>query len=146
MKNILVTLEFESHAPTLIAQAVEIGEKFSAKIWLLHASAPEPDFVGYEVGPQYIRDFRADELREEHRILDQFVKEIEAKGIEADGLLVQGATTDVILEEAQKLEADLLIIGHHPHSWFYKLLNTPTDIHVVNNSRIPVLVVPIDNE
>ena len=51
MKNLLVnvTLE-EKQTSRLIEHAISIAEKFSSKIWLIHIAAPDPDFVGYEVG------------------------------------------------------------------------------------------------
>ena len=74
MKNILVTIDLEDHAEQLIGHAAEWAKAFGAKVWLMHVAAPDPDFVGYEVGPQYIRDGRAEELREEHRMLQACAK------------------------------------------------------------------------
>ena len=65
MKNILVCIDFHEQTKNLINKAAEIAKAFNAKLWLVHVAAPDPDFVGYDVGPQYIRDARADELKEE---------------------------------------------------------------------------------
>ncbi|MFY0674197.1 MAG: universal stress protein [Bacteroidia bacterium] len=143
MKNILVTVEFESQLDKLISKAKEFANKYNAKLWLLHVAAPDPDFVGYEVGPTYIRESRANELRQEHRLLDNYVKSLENEGLEADGLLIQGATAQTILEEAEKLKCEMIIIGHHSHSWFYKIFGQPTDFEVIDKTNIPVLIVPI---
>lgn len=69
IKNILVAIDFNETVGELLSYAEALAIKFDAKIWVLHVAAPNPDFVGYEPGPQYIRDFKADELREEHRSL-----------------------------------------------------------------------------
>jgi nucleotide-binding universal stress UspA family protein len=143
MKNILVTVEFEAQLDKLIGKAKEFAMDYDAKLWLLHVAAPDPDFVGYEVGPTYIRQSRAKELRQEHKMLDNYVKELEAEGLEADGLLIQGATAQTILEEAEKLKCEMIIIGHHQHSWFYKIFGQATDFEVVEKANIPVLIVPI---
>ena len=37
---------------------------------------PEPDFVGYEVGPQYISDMREIELKEEHKQLKKYADDL----------------------------------------------------------------------
>lgn len=144
MKNILVTIDLEDSSRLLIRQATELAEKFSAKIWLLHITAPEPDFVGDDVGPQYIRDFRADEIRQEHRMLRTYTDELKSREIEADGLLISGATIEMILHEAHKLKADLLVIGHHKHGWLHKIYAGTTDTAIINKSSIPVLVVPVN--
>lgn len=72
MKNILVTIDFDVKTTLLIDNAYKLANAFGSKVWLVHIAAPDPDFVGYEIGPQYIRDNRAYELREEHRQLQNF--------------------------------------------------------------------------
>ena len=73
MKNLLVTVTFEEkETSVLLAKAMSIAEKFGSKIWLVHIAAPDPDFVGYEVGPQYIRDHRADELKKQHNLVKRY--------------------------------------------------------------------------
>ncbi|MBI1183413.1 universal stress protein [bacterium] len=146
MNNILVTIEFEEHSQQLIDYAVKLADKFNSKIWLLHVAAPNPDFVGYEVGPQYIRDMRAEELKSEHKKLDVYSKDLRGKGFDTEALLIQGATAETILSEAQKLQADLIIIGHHFHSWFYKVFGQTTDVEVIDKTNIPVLIIPIPEE
>jgi len=146
MKNLLVTIEFEDHGNKLIEYAVNLAEKFGSKIWLLHVAAPNPAFVGYEVGPQYIRDERAKELKAELHMLNELTKDLKARGFVADGLLIQGATAESIIEEAEKLKIDLIIIGHHFHSWFYKVFGQTTDIEVIDKTQIPVMVIPLPSQ
>ena len=143
MKNILIAIDFNKNYQKLLEKGIEIGMKFSAKIWLLHIAAPEPDFVGYGVGPQYIRDSQAEEMREEHRILQNVSNEINMKGVEAEGLLIQGPTVETILEEADKLKIDLIVIGRRDHGFFYKAIIGDTSSDVISESDIPILVVPI---
>lgn len=143
MKNILVSITFEVENKILIEKAVEIAEKFYAKIWIVHIAAPEPEFVGYDVGPQYIRDDRAKELRKEHKLIQQYAEELKARNIESESLLIQGATVEMILEETQKLNIDLLIIGHHEHGLLYEAFVGSTAPGVVKKSKVPVLIVPL---
>jgi nucleotide-binding universal stress UspA family protein len=142
MKNILVTIDFNSMEQLLVDKAFQLAEKFDSKIWLLHIAAPDPDFVGYEVGPQYIRDFRASELRKEHKLLQGFTDALKKKGTNAEGLLVQGATIEVIMEEAKKLNADLIITGHQEHSFLYQAFMGSVSRETMKKSKIPVLIVP----
>jgi nucleotide-binding universal stress UspA family protein len=143
MKNILVTIEFEDQVNVLMDMATEIAVKFGAKIWLVHIAAPEPDFVGYGTGPQYIRDTLAKDLREEHRMLQKFADELEAKGVEAEGLLIQGSTIETIIAESEKLNVDLIVIGHHKRGFLYNLFMDGTSESLIEQSNIPVLTVPL---
>jgi len=143
MKNILVTIDFDENIEPLVDKAFEIANAFHSKIWLLHIAAPEPSFVGYEVGPQYIRDWRAEDLRTEHRQLERFTRELEEKGIKTEGLLIQGATIEMIISESKKLNIDLIIAGHHERSFFYNAFVGSVSAQIIKKSKIPVLIVPV---
>lgn len=144
MKNILVTIDFKNNEELIIEKAFQLAAPFKSKIWLVHIVAPEPDFVGYEVGPQYIRDSRASELREEHRQLQQYASNLKQKGIDAEGLLIQGATIEMIIEESKKLNIDLIIAGHHEHNFLYNSFVGSVSSKIIRKSKIPVLIVPIE--
>ena len=146
MKNILVGIDFDEHTELLIDKAVEFAKQFDSKIWLVHVTSPNPDFVGYEVGPQYIRDSRAAELKLEHKQLAELTEAIAVSGVEAEGLVIQGGTIQMILEESEKLKIDLIITGHHEHNFLYNVFLGSTSIDIVSKSRIPVLVVPFASE
>lgn len=143
MKNILVGIDFDETTDLLLSKAVEMAKMFNAKLWLLHAAAPNPDFVGYEVGPQFIRDFRASELKYEHKQLELFQKKVQQSGVDADGMIIGGATVDVILEEAKKLHVDLIIIGHHEHGLLYSAFFGNTSSGLIQKSKTAVMVVPL---
>jgi len=143
MKNILVAVDLEASSHQLINSAAEQAEKSGAKVWVLHIAAPEPDFIGNEVGPQYVRDNLAEDIKTEHKLIRQYADELITKGIIAEALLIQGPTVKMILEEIEKLQIDLLIIGHRPHSFLFKLLLGENHTALVNKSKVPVLVVPL---
>lgn len=143
MKNILVTIDFNENDHLLIDQAYQLAQAFQSKVWLIHIAAPEPDFAGY-AGPPSVRTMRAEELREEHRDIQALADQLIAKKIAAEGLLVQGATIETILEEAKKLQIDLIIAGHEEHNLFYKAFRGSVSVGLINQSKIPVLIVPID--
>ena len=144
MKNILVTIEFEDQSDLLIEKATEIAAKYGAKVWLVHIAAPEPDFIGYGTGPQYVRYTVAQDLREEHRTLQKYADEMKNNGVEAEGLLVQGSTIETIVKESEKLNIDMIVIGHHKHGFLYNLFMTGTDELLIEQSNIPVLTIPLN--
>lgn len=144
MKNILVAIDFEEKAQLLIDMAEKFAEKFDAKIWLVHISAPEPNYIGYDVGPVYIKDLHENELKREHKLLDDLAGGVKQRGYDSEGLLISDTSVKYILKEAQKLNADMIIVGSHRHGFLYNLWfgNTP-DI-LIHKSKFPILVVPLD--
>ena len=143
VKNILVAVDFSNDDQVLLAKALQMAKPFGAKIWVVHIAAPDPDFVGYEPGPQYIRDFRAEDLRTEHKTLKTYAENLDKAGIESEGLLIQGPTVATILEEALKLNIDLFIVGNHKHGFWHRLFNEDTPIQLAKQSKIPLLIVPL---
>jgi len=122
-KNIMVAVDFNDSIGELMVYADTLAQAYNSKVWILHVADPEPDFVGYEPGPQYIRDIKAEEYREEHRNLQEICKNFLSEDINAEALLIQGSTVETVLSEAQKLHIDLLIVGTHKHSFLHNLLN-----------------------
>ncbi len=142
MKNILVAIDFDENLDYLVKHAQRFGRAFDAKIWLMHVAAPDPEFVGYDVGPQYIRDSRADELRDEHKIIEKYTDQLHEQGCDAEGLLIQGATIEMIMEESKKLNVEMIIAGHHDRSFLYNAFVGSVSAQIMKNAKIPVLIIP----
>ncbi|MGL1889063.1 MAG: universal stress protein [Reichenbachiella sp.] len=143
MKNILLAVDLTSNDDLLINQGIQLSEKFDSKIWLIHIAAPDPDFVGYKVGPSYVRTTRAEELNNEHQSIQSMAQQIQNKNIEAEGLLIQGPTIEMIENEVKKLKIDLLILGSHRHGFLYETFVGHTSVNLINNLAIPILIVPL---
>ncbi|MGB0175567.1 MAG: universal stress protein [Owenweeksia sp.] len=143
MNNILVAIDFEEQSVRLIDYAASFAQKFDAQLCIIHIAAPDPDFVGYNAGPQNIRDMRAKELREEHRFIQAQVQRLKAMGIRTEGMLIQGETVKTILDEVEKLSSDLLIIGSHEHSFFYNLFAENTALEIFKRIKTPLLTFPL---
>ena len=144
MKNILLALDLKVSDEKLIRHASAYAKKFDAKIWILHIAAPEPDFVGYDIGPQYIRDTRAEELKSQHKALHDIVDGLSEDGIRCDALLVAGPTAETIQKEAGKLSIDLLIMGSHKHGFLYETFVGHSSVKLLNKLSIPILIVPLN--
>ena len=143
MKNILVAVEVGGNDQPLLDQASALAEKFDSKVWIVHVAAPEPDFVGYDSGPKYIRKTLADELREEHKALHSYSENLRAQHIDAESLLVQGPTVETIFDEVQKLEADLLILGSHKHNFLKRVFGQEVCREIIEQSKTPMLIIPL---
>ena len=142
MKNILVSIDFHDKTRLLIEQAVNLARAFKSKIWLIHMAAPDPDFVGYGPGPEYIREDRAIDLKNEHELLRRYRIEMRENGLDTEALLIQGATVETILDEIERLNIDLIILGHHEHSIIYNLFHESVSDKVIQKSNIPMLIIP----
>lgn len=145
IKNILVAVDFDENVGELMSYAETLASRFASKVWVVHVAAPNPDFVGYEPGPQYIRDSKAEELREEHRNLQQICETYFDENIDCDAILMQGSTVETVIEEAKKLKCDLLIVGTHKRSFFHDLFSENVSLELLKKAEIPLLAVPIED-
>jgi nucleotide-binding universal stress UspA family protein len=146
IKNILVAVDFNDNIGDLLGYAESIAIKFGSKVWLIHVSAPDPDFVGYEPGPQYIRDSRAQELKDEHRRLQGLRKTFLSQNLKSEALLIQGSTVETVLEEAKKLNSDLLIVGTHKYGYIESFFLESVSLELFRNANIPFMAIPISED
>ena len=142
MKNIAVALDLGESSELLLRQAKVLAHANNSKVWLLHVAAPDPDFVGYEVGPKYIRNDRADQLKKEHHQLADLKKGLVERDINAEALLIQGPIVQTLLEELDKLNIDLLIIGKKGHGLLYRAIMGSVFSAIVQKINIPLLAIP----
>lgn len=142
MKNILVPIDFSAVQDSLVATASALAKPLGAKLWLVHVAAPDPDFVGFKVGPEYVREHRAEILRQEHQDIQALAAQLMGTGIEAESLLVQGPTTDTLLEVATNVAADMIVIGSHGRSALFRAFVGSVSEQILKDSKVPVLVVP----
>ena len=142
MKNILIAVDFSAETDRVLDIASRIARGTAARLWLVHVAAPDPDFVGFDTGPKYVREQRAEVLREEHTAIQQLAQRLQRAGLECQGLLVQGSTTETLLEEIDRLGADMVIMGSHGKTGLFKAFVGSVSEQVLRDSKIPVLIVP----
>jgi len=141
-ENILVPIDFSGATDAVVAKAAQLTKALGAKTWLIHAAVPEPDFVGYEVGPEYIRDSAARHLRKEHQKLWEYKDKLRAEGVEVTAMLVPGEAVEKIIQEADSLEADWIVLGSHGHGAFHDLLAGSVCQGVLSKATCPLVIVP----
>jgi len=140
--KLLAAIDFSPVTEKIINKIKELYPKMKPKIYLIHVVQPDPDFIGYEVGPPTERDFMAKRFKEKHQQLQAISEKLQLEGIESTPLLIQGATVGTIIEEGHKLQADFIVIGSHGHGMMYNLLVGSIGNGLLKNSPIPLLIIP----
>jgi len=141
-RNILALIDFSRTSHQVVIRAGDLALFYDAKCWLLHVATPDPDFVGYEIGPQYIRDHRAEEMKEEHKKLEVFKAELLQKNIDCEIVLVQGQTNPTIMQEIDRRNADMLVLGSHGRTRLYDLLVGSVCEYLLRYSPVPLVIIP----
>ncbi len=144
MKNILVAVDLQQGDILLLNKAAEIAHAFKAKVWVVHITLPDPEFVGMDAGPMYARKTLAEDFRAEHKALHGYHKVLHDQQVRGEALLIQGPTVETIFAEATKLDADLIVIGAHKHNFLKRVFGQDITHQITDQSRIPMLIVPLD--
>ncbi len=140
--NVVIAVDFSEVTQRILEVVEGVSAGRAMRLYLIHVAAPDPAFVGWEAGPEVVRQQVATEFRREHRDVDALARELRDAGRDVTALCVQGPTVDTILAEAEQLQADLIVVGSHGHGATYDLLVGSVSSGVIRKSRVPVLVVP----
>ncbi len=140
--KLLVAIDLSPASAKVIEVARQIAQATAAHVYVLHVAEPEPDFMGFEAGPDVVRDQVAEEFRQAHRAVQAFAESLREDGVETSALLVRGPTAQTALTEAERLAVDLIIVGSHGHSALYDVLVGSYSAAILRSSSRPVLVVP----
>jgi len=141
--TILVAVELSRASLRLLNFAQRLALKCGAQVCLLHVADPDPDFVGYEPGPQNVRMQVAHKYQGAHRKLQLIGGKLRRAKVQTTALLVQGPTAELILSEAEKLQADLIVLGASRHTALRRALLGSVTTQVIRNAPVPVVIVPL---
>lgn len=144
--KLLVAIDFSEITKRILEKVEQIALKTNAKVWLIHVAQPDPDFIGYDVGPESERDFMASKFRKQHVEIQRLSDGMQKKGINITPLLVQGPTIETIIEEAEKLNADMIVAGSHGHGTMFHILVGSISQGLLKKSSIPLLIIPVKKE
>jgi nucleotide-binding universal stress UspA family protein len=141
--KILVALDLSPITEIIMETVLNIAKKAKPEVTLLHVVQPDPDFVGYGVGPQAERDFVAKKIQENRARVQSLSGKLSKEGIAVAPIVIQGNTVDTILEEADKINADMIVTGSHGYGMMYKLFVGSVSKEVLKRSKRPVLIIPV---
>jgi nucleotide-binding universal stress UspA family protein len=133
--NILVALDGSDQSRKAVAVAANVAGPQS-EIVLCHVREFEYGRPGGELPTEA--------PEEAHDLVQEAVVELQASGMEVRGEVrpgTSGGTAKVLLEEAQAMGADLIVVGSRGRSDFAALILGSVAHKVVAHAKCPVLVV-----
>lgn len=162
IKKILYATDISENAHYAFAYAVSLANLYKAKIVILHVLTEIPNLDSSVQA--YIDAERWEEIKERNlkeveatlagkkrdhvvirEALDQFcedVKSVSEEEFETDEIVIKrGNTVNTILEESQKRNCDLIVMGTQGHGILAEVMMGSTAKKVIRRSPIPVLVV-----
>lgn len=140
-KSVLAPTDFSEHSSLALRYASAIASRCESRLTILHAHRFEPPL---EFTSRQIDRLARDEQRDRkalHRQLREHVTEAVGTEVEAELVVVEAAPVDAVLSEAERLAADLIVMGTHGRSGVNRLLMGSVAENVVRRASCPVLTV-----
>lgn len=144
--TILVPTDFSDDAKHALDTAMDLAKTFQSKIVLLHAYHLELPFVSPAYGGAVIlpEGFYVEYRNQAAMQVERVAKETARDGVEVTGVAIERPAWAAILEEAEKLPADLIVMGTRGLTGIKHVALGSTAERVVRKARCPVLTVKAD--
>ena len=155
IRNVLYATDLGPHGPEVARHAAGLAQQFQAKIHVTYAVEPISEcasslintYMPSEVVEAVRREGYEQAFKEMQRRLKQFCEEQNFDaGMVADMRVVEGKPAQVILNEARRVNADVIVLGSHGHSALGEMLIGSVAHTVTMKSPVPVLLVPVKRE
>ena len=144
--NILLAVDLSSSMEAVLEKGQELAVTLSADVALIHVIAPVPDFAAVENGIAPLCDLYPENVQERQQQLEILAdKWFSSRGLQVDVSVMEGSLAKTILEKAEALSADMIVVGSHGHGAMYHLLVGSVCEGVIHKAHCPVLVVPTHN-
>jgi nucleotide-binding universal stress UspA family protein len=141
MQTVLACIDLSASSEAVLTCAYKLTSP-GGELVVLHVAAPDPDFVGYDIGPPSVRDQVAKELRAEHSSVQALAAQLAGRPVSVTPLTVQGEIVPRILEHAGRLEANLIVIASKGRSAVAELFAGGIVHGLLRAATVPVVVVP----
>lgn len=128
-------------ASPIVEKTLELASAFSSKVWVLHVAPPSRQ-PPYNVDSKISRHVVSDELRHEHDFLQHLAKCMKNKNVDAIALLVHGPIIGAILNESERLDIDLVVLGCHRQGRLYGALMDDTEEGLLSKCQRPIMFIP----
>jgi len=150
MSKIIAALDLQEKTEVVLNKAVEMAQRLSAELHVVHVIAPIGSYTGVSVmdplgalEPAILPNEM--ELIDTHKKmaeeqLNKLVDPLPAKPAAVNILL--GSVEDEVVSYAQEAGAEMIVVGTHHRSGLSRLLNGETSVRILHEAQIPILVIP----
>ena len=145
-KQILCATDLHVASSEAVIKAVQIAHQYDSKIIMLNVheefmSKEEFGMLRVSIGSMK-SEFEKTALQAKKEMREE-IESLHAEDIQVEYVIKDGKPNKVICEEAQKVQADLIIMGVSDTNIISNFIFRSTASFVIEHVEIPVLVVPI---
>lgn len=145
MKNILTTIkdiEATTISSPVVERTIQLAAAFSSRTHIIHIVPPAREPI-YNFDRDVFQAEIISGLREKQSYLEKVAAQMRTATIDVTPLLERGPIIKTIIREADRLSADLVIIGRDKQGPLFKALMDHTDKGLLAKSNCPIMFVPV---
>ncbi len=140
IQRILVPVDFSQQAGPVLDWVTHLAQQHGSRVLLLHVYHLPVEFQQLE-GAYLPPDFWSNVKKEAEQQLTRYGEDLRDRGLEVEAIVREGYPATVIVDEAENLETDRVVIGTHGHTGLKHLLLGSIAERVVQTAPCPVLTI-----
>jgi len=138
-RRILVGTDFTATSTPALEQGLKLAKQNQAELLIAHSSET-PASLSFMTADSYDQ-WEKRCLTEAEKNISAIINEARKEGVKAHMLELSGLADDAILEAAQRLGVDLIVLGTHGRRGVSRFISGSVAAQVVARARCPVLTV-----
>ncbi len=146
MKTILVPIDLSATTASVCEAAAALAKGLSGKLVFLHVVQPPVITSDYGIAIENLEELVAVSEKTASTQLANFREKYRTDGVVIETVQLTGAPAPLILDQAQHLNVDYIVMGSHGHTPLYDLLVGTTTHGVLKKAKCPVVIVPAEEK
>ena len=155
MKKILIALDYNPTAQKIAEAGYELAKSMNAQIILMHVVADYTYYSSLDYSPimgfdqfSNLGAVQIDSAMELEKAANEYLEKSKTHlgDTSIKTLVKDGDTGDAILEAAENLDVDLIVLGSHSRRGLDKILMGSVAEKVLRHSKIPLFIIPISEK
>lgn len=143
-RHILAPVDFSDYSTEALRHAKQLAALFGGQVTLLFVAEERTVPLFSDTGIPNFTVLKMDDevIHNAPAALEALDESVQVDGVETEHLVRQGRVDTIILEVAEKTDADLIVMGSHGVAGAERRLLGNTTDHIIRTAAAPVLVVP----
>jgi nucleotide-binding universal stress UspA family protein len=146
-KSILVPVDFSPHSERAVEVAMEMAAAMGAEVHLLHVYGIPVGVAGPGIYDTALPVGVLTDLRDSAaKALEELVARFGERGVKVSGLVREGVPAGTIVDTAEEVGSDLIVMGTRGLSGLKHVLLGSVAERTLRSASCPVLAVPREDE
>jgi len=141
IKTVMIALDYDETSQKVAETGFSLAKEMNSETVLLHVISESPVYYSSYM---YMRELKVDifsDLKKStQEFLDKTKKHLGDESIKT--VLKEGFIADTILNTANELNADIIVMGSHSRKWLETIILGSAAKDVLNRTTIPLFIVP----